>query len=166
MEEQQKEKQEIIYTPIGILHTDHSPETKAPRQGILVPEAKGRIEIFSQYQEALQTLELYEYIIVIYHLNRVNGWKHTVRPPDSNPDYTFGLFATRTPNRPNPVGIATIKLEKIENGNLYVSGVDAFDGTPVLDIKPYVPHIDGVKSTINESLQEELGLRNYKNIDD
>jgi len=158
MKGQEKIKQTITYTPIGVFHTGYTPETGAPRQGILKPEVKGKIEIYPEYQEALKSLELFEYIIVIYHLDRVKKWSPIARPPASNPKYTFGVFATRSPNRPNPIGIATIKLEKVENGILYVSGIDAFDGTPVLDIKPYVPSIDGVKSTKNESIEKELGL--------
>ena len=107
-----------------------------------------------------------EFIIVIYHFDKAGGWKDTVKPPESNPDFTFGLFATRSPNRPNPIGLATIKLEKVENGILYVSGIDAFDGTPVLDIKPYLPSIDGVKSTKNESIEKEPGLHGTNNIND
>jgi tRNA-Thr(GGU) m(6)t(6)A37 methyltransferase TsaA len=148
----------ITYTPIGIFKTSYTPATGAPRQGILKPEGKGKIEIYPEYQNALKSLELFEYIIVIYHFDKAIRWNSTARPPASNPDYTFGLFATRSPNRPNPVGIATIKLEKIENGILYVSGVDAFDGTPVIDIKPYLPSIDGMKSIVNEQMEKELGL--------
>ena len=151
-------KHEVIYTPIGVFHTDYTPETGAPRQGILVPEGKGRIEIYPEYQDALRALDLFEYIIVIYHFNKTGKWKPIVSPPGSNPDYIFGLFSTRSPNRPNPIGITTIKLEKIKNGILYVSGIDAYDGTPVLDIKPYLPTIDGVKSTKNELIEKELGL--------
>jgi tRNA-Thr(GGU) m(6)t(6)A37 methyltransferase TsaA len=158
MKGQEREKLPVTYTPVGVFHTEYMPGTGAPRQGILLPEVKGRIEIYPEYQNALKALELFEYIIVIYHLDRAGKWKDTVKPPASNPDYTFGLFATRSPNRPNPIGIATIKLEKIENCILYVSGIDAFDDTPVLDIKPYLPSIDGVKSTRNESLEKELGV--------
>ena len=124
----------------------------------MIPEGKGEIEIYSEYQSALKNLELFEYIIVIYHLDKVKKWNHTAKPPASNPDYTFGLFATRSPNRPNPIGLATVKLEKVEDGILYVSGVDAFDGTPVLDIKPYLPSVDCLKSIQNEMMEKELGL--------
>ena len=158
MNGQENEKKQVIYTPVGIFHTDYTPVTGAPRQGILVPDGKGRIEIYPEYQTALKALELFEYIIVIYHFDRAGKWNHTVRPPGSNPDYKFGVFSTRSPHRPNPIGIATIKLEKIENNILYVSGIDAFDGTPVLDIKPYLPTIDGVKSIKNLSIEKELGL--------
>jgi tRNA-Thr(GGU) m(6)t(6)A37 methyltransferase TsaA len=148
----------ICYSPIGIFHSVYTPETGAPRQGVLKPEVKGKIEIYPEYRDALKSLDLFEYIIVIYHLDRSVKWNPTARPPLSNPYYIFGLFATRSPNRPNPVGIATIKLEKIEDGILFVSGIDAYDGTPVLDIKPYLPTIDGIKSTKNEHLEKELGI--------
>lgn len=152
-------KDQILYYPIGIFHTSYTPETGAPRQGILNPEGKGKIEIYPEYINALKSLELFEYIIVIYHFDKSGKWKETVNPPASNPDYSFGLFATRSPNRPNPVGIATIKLEKIENNILYVSGVDAFDGTAVIDIKPFLPSVDCVNSERNEKIEKELGLK-------
>ncbi len=147
--------QPIIYHPIGIFHTSYTPQTGAPRQGILMPETKGRIEIYPPYHSALQTLELFEYIIVLYHFNKVKRWDDVVTPPASGHD--FGLFSTRSPKRPNPIGFSIVKLEKIEKGILYVSGVDAFNGTPVLDIKPYLPSIDCIKSVQNELIEEELG---------
>lgn len=158
MSGQETINQQIIYNPIGIFHTDYTPESGSPRQGILVPEGKGMIEIYPEYQTALKSLELFEYIIVIYHLDRAGKWNLTARPPGSNPDLQFGVFSTRSPHRPNPIGIATLKLEKVENNILYVSGVDAFNGTPVLDIKPYLPTIDGVKSPRNEQIEKELGI--------
>ena len=149
----------ITYTPVGVFHSGYTPETGAPRQGILIPEGRAEIEIYPEYRSALQSLDLFEYIIVIYHLDRSGSWRDTARPPKSNNEYTFGLFATRSPNRPNPVGIATVKLEKIENGILFVSGIDAYDGTPVIDIKPFLPSIDAVKSKRNEEAEKELGLK-------
>ncbi len=157
--EQENKTKPICYKPIGIFYTAYTPETGAPRQGILKPEVKGEIEIYPEYRDALKSLDLFEYIILIYHLDRSVRWNSIERPPASNPDNSFGLFATRSPNRPNPVGIATIRLEKIENGILHVSGVDAYDGTPVLDLKPYLPGIDGIKSSKNELLEKELGIQ-------
>jgi len=114
-------------------------------------------EIFPLYRDALNTLNLFEYIIVLYHFNEVERWAPTVNPPASTHEYNFGLFATRSPKRPNPIGISIVKLEKIANGILYISGVDAFDGTPVLDIKPYLPSVDCIKSIQNELMEKELG---------
>ncbi|MBA7540536.1 hypothetical protein ES705_32835 [subsurface metagenome] len=149
--------QPVIYKPIGVFHTPYTTETGAPRQGILMPEGKGQIEIYHEYQSALTTLSLFEYIIVLYHFNKVEKWEPTVNPPASSHEHNFGLFATRSPKRPNPIGFSIVKLEKIENGILYISGVDAFDGTPVLDIKPYLPSIDCVKSIQNELIEKKLG---------
>ncbi|HOW09008.1 MAG TPA: tRNA (N6-threonylcarbamoyladenosine(37)-N6)-methyltransferase TrmO [Bacteroidales bacterium] len=155
---QGKTDQQIVYKPVGVFHSGYSERTGAPRQGILKPDGKGTIEIFNEYQGALKSLELFEYIIVIYHFDKAYNWNLIARPPASDPDLTFGLFATRSPNRPNPIGIATVRLEKTENGKLHVSGIDAFDGTPVLDIKPYLPSIDCVKSSVNEQAEKKLGL--------
>jgi len=147
----------IQYKPIGIFHTAYTTVTGAPRQGILMPETKGQIELFPPYRGALNTLGFFEYIIVIYHFSEVERWEPTVNPPASNHEHNFGLFATRSPKRPNPIGLSIVKLEKIEDGILYISGVDAFDGTPVLDIKPYLPSVDCVKSIQNELMEIELG---------
>ncbi len=118
------------YKPIGIIHTDYTPETGAPRQGILVADNSGTIEIFPEYRQALTTLDSFEYIILLYHFDRVESWDPLVVPPASDHDYEFGLFATRSPKRPNPIGFSVIKLDKIESGLLYIRGIDAFDGTP------------------------------------
>jgi len=147
----------IKYVPIGVFHTEYSPLTGAPRQGVLMPESKATIEIYPEYREALNTLSLFEYIIVLYHFSEVEKWEPSVNPPASNHEHNFGLFATRSPKRPNPIGLSIVKLEKISNGILYISGVDAFNDTPVLDIKPYLPSVDCVKSVQNELIEEELG---------
>jgi|GEM_PF-349459 len=157
MNGQDKGKQ-VIYNSIGFFHSPLTPLTGAPRQGILNPEIKGTIEIYPEFHDALKSLELFEYIIVLYHCDMAKGWESIVSPPGSNPDMDFGLFATRTYRRPNPIGIAVVKLEKIENGVLNVSGIDAYDGTPVLDIKPYLPSVDCVSSSRNIQVERELGL--------
>ncbi|MBN1788873.1 MAG: tRNA (N6-threonylcarbamoyladenosine(37)-N6)-methyltransferase TrmO [Bacteroidales bacterium] len=162
----QNTAQQIQYTPIGILHTPYSPLTGAPRQGILMPETGGTIEIYPQYHSALNTLELFEYIIVLYHFSEVEQWEPIVNPPSSDHEHYFGLFATRSPKRPNPIGLSVVKLEKMENGILYISGIDAFEGTPVLDIKPYLPSLDCPKSIQNELMEKELGNHDRSFIND
>lgn len=148
----------VVYKPIGVFHTGYSGSTAAPRQGRFVPDNKGKIEIYPQFRESLFRLDEYEYILVIYHLHQVRDWDPMVVPPGSKTGQAYGLFATRTPRRPNPIGFSVIKLDKIQDGVLYVSGVDAFDGTPVLDIKPYLPAIDCVESKQNESLERNMGM--------
>ena len=150
----------IVYYPIGLFHTELTPQTGAPRQGILQPENKGTIEVYPEYQEALRDLEKYEYIIVIYHMHLSKGWYTPVRPPRSS--RPFGLFATRSPNRPNSIGISVIKLEKVEGNILHVRGIDTFNKTPVLDIKPWLPSIDCPGGKINLDIEEKLGLKKKK----
>ena len=146
----------IEYHPIGIFHTELGPQTGAPRQGILDMENKGTIEIEEQYTEALSDIDKYDYIIVIYHLHLSRDWHSYVRPPGS--ERSFGLFATRSPNRPNPIGIAVLRLEKVRGNTLHVRGVDAYDGTPVLDIKPWLHSIDCHPDAELNEIESELGL--------
>jgi len=146
----------IEYHPIGMFHTKLTPLTGAPRQGILQPENEGIIEIYEDYDDALRELENFEFIIVLYHMHLSKGWYSPVSPPGSKKP--FGLFATRSPNRPNPIGLSVIKLDRIEKNKLYVSGIDAFDGTPVLDIKPWIPSIDCPPHKDYKKIEEDLGL--------
>ena len=155
-----QDNMKIVYHSIGIFHTELTPQTRAPRQGILQPENKGTIEVYPEYQEALWNLEKFEYIIVIYHMHLSKGWHTPVRPPRST--HAFGLFATRSPNRPNSIGLSVIKLEKVEGNILHVSGIDAFNKTPVLDIKPWIPCIDCPGTKINLDIEEKLGLEKKK----
>jgi len=156
----------IEYTPIGHFESEYSPETGAPRQGILFPESKARIVIYDEYKPGLQTLSLFEYIIVIYHFSLTESWDEMVNPPAANHLHNFGVFSTRSPKRPNPIGFSVIKLDKIVDGVLYVSGTDAFNGTPVLDIKPYLPSIDKVESMQNSLIEIELGHHDESFIND
>ena len=146
----------IEYHPIGEFHTDLSPQTGAPRQGIIEPENNGIIEIHQEYREALKNLDRCEYIIVLYHMHLSKEWHTMVRPPNSTRD--VGLFASRSPNRPNPIGLAVIKVDHMDEGKIYVSGVDAFDGTPVLDIKPWLPSIDCPDHNHHSTIEKDVGL--------
>ncbi len=114
----------------------------APRQGVLRPDSKGTIEVFPEYEEALYKLGKFDYIIVLYHLNQSEGWVSKLHPMGIKTNELHGLLATRTPRRPNPIGFGLIRLHKIEGNILHVSGMDAFDETPVLDIKPHLPNYD------------------------
>lgn len=147
----------ISFSPIGYFRSGYTPETGGPRQGVLLPEGKGEIHIDDRYRDALKDLGLFEYIIVLYHFNTVGKWNPRVNPPAATHEHNFGLFSTRSPKRPNPIGLSIIRLEKIEDGILFVSGIDAFDGSPVLDIKPYLPSIDCIKSIQNEQIEKYLG---------
>ena len=152
----QKADASVEYQPIGEFHTDLSPQTGAPRQGALAPENQGIIEIYPAYEEAMQDLGQYEYIIVLYHMHMSKKWHPMVRPPSSS--RAFGLFATRSPNRPNSIGFGVIKLEKVTGRQLHVSGIDAYNGTPVLDIKPWLPSIDCPDRHASLNIEKKLGI--------
>ena len=161
------EGQEAIqFRQIGVFHTPYNQNTGAPRQGILEPETKATIEIDNIYRKGLADLEKFEYIIVLYYFNITKTWSPTVNPPKS--DHHFGVFATRSPKRPNPIGFSVVRLESVdlEKGILTLSGIDAFEGTPVLDIKPYLPSIDIVHSKENVATEKELGHHDEKYIKD
>lgn len=147
--------EKITYKAIGYFETSYNPATGAPRQALLKPDEKGLIVLKEQYSAALVELDEFEYITVLFHFHLAEGWEAEIRPPESK--HRFGLFATRSPQRPNPIGVSVIRLDSISENTLYISGADAFDGTPVLDIKPYLPSVDCPKSKINEEAEKELG---------
>ncbi len=158
--------QTINYTPIGHFHTPYTTEIGAPRQGSLSPDSTGFIVLDSTYRDALSMLDWFEYIIVIFHFDKVRSWESYVEPPGSNHEHNFGVFSTRSPKRPNPIGFTIVKLDYIAVDTLFLSGVDAFDETPVLDIKPYLPSVDIIHSPQNELIEIEFGHHDKDFIND
>ncbi|MEA2042885.1 MAG: tRNA (N6-threonylcarbamoyladenosine(37)-N6)-methyltransferase TrmO [Bacteroidota bacterium] len=149
------DKHLIEYEPIGIFSSEYTLETGAPRQGVLKPESKGIIILDSIYTESLAWLNEFEYIWVISHFHESKGWESIVNPPES--EHKFGLFATRSPRRPNPIGLSLIKMDTIIKNKIYVRGIDLFDKTPILDIKPFLPSVDYVISEKNMIAEIYLG---------
>lgn len=130
----------IEYRPIGLIHTPHETTGATPIQPSRARGARGRVEIFEDYVEGLDDLDGFSHIILLYHLHRSNGYRLRVTPfLDTQPR---GLFATRAPWRPNPIGLSVVRLIGVEGGDLTVQDVDMLNGTPVLDIKPYVKEFD------------------------
>lgn len=125
---------------IGVIHSSHKTKEEAPIQGSFQPDATGTVEVFAEFAEGLQDIELFSNIILIYHFDRANEVQ-LVRHPFLD-DTPHGIFATRHPCRPNGIGISTVRLLRREGNLLTISGVDVLDGTPLLDIKPYVPRFD------------------------
>jgi len=151
-----QEPMAIEYHPIGEFITELSPETGAPRQGALTPENKGIIRVDPEYREALRDLNSCSHIIVLYHMHLSKRWNTLVRPPGSEKE--MGLFATRSPNRPNSIGFAVVKLDRVEGLDIHVSGVDAYNGTPVLDIKPWIPSLDCPETEEPSTIEKKVGL--------
>ncbi len=159
-----EQKGKIAFTPIGYLHSNFTLKTGAPRQSLLAPDTKGYIVLDTIYRKALKDLNRFEYIWVISYFDKVKGWDSIISPPKSN--HRFGLFATRSPRRPNPIGLSLVKLDTIIADTLFLSGIDLFDGTPILDIKPFLPSVDYVVSEKNMITEYQLGHHNENYIAD
>ncbi|MDO9537157.1 MAG: tRNA (N6-threonylcarbamoyladenosine(37)-N6)-methyltransferase TrmO [Thermoplasmata archaeon] len=130
----------IEYTPIGIIHSPFRKLEGMPIQPSGAAGVKGTVQVFEDFRPGLMDLDGFSHIILLYHLHRSKGFKlHVVPFLDSK---LRGLFATRAPKRPNPIGLSVVRLDKIEGGILHIRNVDILDGTPLLDIKPFVPEFD------------------------
>ena len=122
---------------IGIIHSPYKDRKESPPQG---REEICWIEIFDQYAEGLKDVDGFSHMILLYGLNQSKNFDLLVKTPwDSEP---HGVFATRSPNRPNPIGFSVVELVEINGNRLKVKGLDALEGTPLIDIKPYLPEID------------------------
>lgn len=152
----------VKYDPIGLFYTNLDDWDKVPRQGKLAQHIKGHIELFDEYLPALYTLKDFEYIIVTYHFHLIKDWDEEMVPPGAVK--SRGIFATRSPYRPNPIGITVCHLDSIRENKIYLSGVDAFDNTPVLDIKPYLPSVDCVEDA-KKDMEKSLGIDSLLMID-
>ena len=139
--------------PIATIHTGFASKFGVPRQSRLVPELKGTVVFEPQFRnaDALRGLEGFSHIWLIWEFSEAvrEEWSPTVRPPRLGGNTRLGVFATRSPFRPNPIGLSCVKLDSIELSTpqgpvLHVSGADLMDGTPIYDIKPYIPYTDCV----------------------
>lgn len=136
-------EQTLTLHPIGRIRTSFENKVDAPRQPAASPGARGVIELFAgrNLEHALEDLAGWERIWVIFWFDRNAGWRPKVLPPRST-DGRKGVLSTRSPHRPNPLGLSVLRLERVEGLQLHVLDVDLLDGTPILDIKPYVPYTD------------------------
>ena len=126
--------------PIGIIHTPFKEPEGMPIQPAGGLGVKGVVEVFPEFRAGLKDLDGFSHIVLVYEFHRSQGFSLEVVPYMDT--QTRGLFATRAPKRPNPIGISTVKLDRIENGDLHIENLDILDGTPLLDVKPYVPEFD------------------------
>ncbi len=136
---------------IAHIHTDFATKFGVPRQSGIVPEVTATITFEPAYRnpDALRGLEGFSHLWLIWQFSEVKqeGWHPTVRPPRLGGNTRMGVFATRSPYRPNPIGLSCVKLERVEldtpdGPTIHVSGADLMDGTPILDIKPYLAYAD------------------------
>ncbi len=142
------------FEPIGFVRSPFVEKRSAPRQGV-AGGAEGTIELLpkSGMEHAIEDLEGFERIVVIFHFHEVTGWRPKVQPPRSTK--RRGVLATRSPHRPNPIGFSVVRLVRVEGLVLHVAEIDMLDGTPVLDVKPYVPYADAFPSSRAGWLEDE-----------
>jgi tRNA-Thr(GGU) m(6)t(6)A37 methyltransferase TsaA len=131
---------EIKYKPIGVIHSPFKEPKGTPIQPAGAKGIEGTVEVFPEYAEGIKDVEGFSHIILIYHFHLSKGASLRVKPyMDSE---ARGIFATRAQGRPNPIGISIVRLIGVDANILHIQDVDIVDGTPLLDIKPYVPEFD------------------------
>ncbi|HTX61315.1 MAG TPA: tRNA (N6-threonylcarbamoyladenosine(37)-N6)-methyltransferase TrmO [Methanobacterium sp.] len=130
----------IQYTPIGIIKSPFKECEGMPIQPIGACGIKGEIHLNKEYEEGLEDIQEFSHIILIYHLHLCEGFSLKVKP--FMDDKKHGIFATRAPKRPNPIGLSVVRLDKVVDNIIYIENVDILDGTPLLDIKPYIPQVE------------------------
>jgi len=128
---------EIKYTPIGVIHSQFKEPKGTPIQSSVAKGIEGTVEVFPKFAEGLKDVEGFSHIILVYHFHLARKSSLKVKPYLDNE--VRGIFSTRAPSRPNPIGVSVVRLVKIEETLLQILDVDIVDGTPLLDIKPFVP---------------------------
>ena len=132
----------VIYKPIGLIHTPFKTIENIPIQNLGAKSIQGNIEIFPEYAEGLIDLDGFSHIILLYHMHKVGYSKLKVKPFLDTIEH--GIFATRSPVRPNPIGLTVVKLIGIDGTSMTIEDIDMLDNTPLLDIKPCLPMIDDI----------------------
>ena len=130
----------IVIQPIGVVRSPHRSATGTPIQPAYAPQVEGEVVVDAGFEAALLDIEGFERIWLVYWFDRARLFQPQVIPYRDNRPH--GLFATRAPSRPNPIGLSVVRLLARENNVLRVRGIDILDGTPLVDIKPYVPDFD------------------------
>ncbi len=148
----------IEFKPIGVIHTPY--EAIAPFRPFDESDDEFFIIINSKYSDCLFELKKFSHIIVLFHVDKAKPHKTIVHPPNAE-GRGVGLFATRSPNRPNPIGMSVVRLKKIEGDKIFTSGMDILNNTPLIDIKPYIPEID-LKSDANSGWLDEIENKDEK----
>ena len=132
--------QAITYTPIGVIRSPFTTLEGMPIQTVAATGVAAAVELDPRYAAGLRDIDGFSYLLLITHLHLMQGFALEVTPfMDTQP---HGVFATRSPRRPNPIGLSIVRLVRREGATLHIEEVDLVDGTPVLDIKPYVPQLD------------------------
>jgi tRNA-Thr(GGU) m(6)t(6)A37 methyltransferase TsaA len=151
---------QLVYKQIGIIRSPHTEPEKTPIQPVFAAGHAGTVEVFPQYREGLAGLGEFTHIFLLYHLHLIYRTSLTVVPFMG--DHATGVFSTRHPERPNPIGISLVRLVKIDGLVLHVDNIDVIDCAPLIDIKPFVPRFDSVSEARGgwtESVDSDTAFR-------
>lgn len=144
----------IDLKPIGTIHTPYIPTLPIPEQPVQDAPGEFWISLNPEYVEGLSELSSYRYITLLFYLDKVSEKSLKVNPSIA-PELEVGIFASRSPRRPNPLGLSVVELRGIEGNEILISSIDAYNGTPLLDIKPYIKSID-IKADANDGWMDAL----------
>jgi len=133
----------FVLKSIGVLRTPYN--NKSPHQPVKEEKGSFFVELHNEFIESLKYLDTFRYVYIIFYLDRVIRTNNKTAKPPWADGVEVGVFASRSPDRPNPIGLSVVELKKISGNRLYISPIDAFDTTPVLDIKPYFDDLDAKK---------------------
>ena len=158
---------QCIFHPIGIIHSEHKIPEETPIQPVYAKGCQGSAEIYAPFTAGLKDLAGFSHLYLLYHFHRAGAMRLEVRP--FLQDVSKGIFATRAPDRPNPIGLSIVRLSGIRDNILFLEEVDILDGTPLLDIKPYTAKFDrvddcrsGWQDGVSEETAQRRGKRGYK----
>lgn len=147
------------FKQIGTIHTRYESPEDMPIQ-LKGSDTKGTIVLSDEYIEGLDSIELFSHLILLYSFHKVNDTKLKVKPFLDSQER--GIFATRTPVRPNHIGLSVVRLIEVKGNKLFVDNIDILNGTPLLDIKPYVPEFDIYIDANSGWLPNDVNLKNVK----
>ncbi len=134
---------QITYSPIGIIHSPFKELTGMPIQPTSESSAAGHLEIYPEFADGLKDLAGFSHIYLLFHLHKSAPAKLHLKPFLDNE--VRGVFSTRAPRRPNPIGLSLVEILRVEKNYVYIANIDILDGTPLLDIKPYIPEFEEAK---------------------
>jgi tRNA-Thr(GGU) m(6)t(6)A37 methyltransferase TsaA len=159
--------EKIIFKSIGIIHSPHQVLAEIPIQPVFSNDIKGTVVVIPEFAEGLMDLHEFSHIYLFYYFHQSQKTLLHVKPFLS--DQEQGIFATRSPHRPNKLGMSLVRLTGIESNVLHVKDIDILDGTPLIDIKPYIQRFDsrenarsGWQDSVSDDAASVRGLRNYK----
>jgi len=135
---------EVVYRPIGVVHSPFKVPQDVPIQSVAAEGVMGIVEVAREYVDGLRDVDGFSHLILVYHCHLAQDYSLLVRP--FLDERLHGVFSTRAPSRPNPVGVSVVRLTRMEKNILHIQDVDIIDGTPLLDIKPFVPEFDQRKA--------------------